>query len=79
MLRAPEGVSLVINFGMATIILIMGFAMLLTDIYGDLIQRPNRTYLGLIFLAYAGFRYMRGWQIYKRNQRDEERKRWKKL
>lgn len=77
MLRAPEGVSLVINFTMATMILLMGAALMFSDVYIDVIQRPNRTYLAFIFYFYAVFRYVRGWQVHRKNQREKERERWK--
>jgi hypothetical protein len=78
MYKQPLNVSLVVNFIMATLILFMGAVLMFTDLYTDVIQAPKRTWLAVIFFAYAGFRYMRGWQLYKKNQRDKQREEWDK-
>jgi hypothetical protein len=62
---------------MATVILIFGCALMFTDFYGDVIRKPNRTYLAFIFFAYAAFRYWRTWATYQKEKRDKQREEWK--
>ena len=66
---------------MATFILLFGLALLFTEVFaqpgqGLLIENPNRTILVFIFIFYAVYRYVRGWQLYKKNMREEKKKSW---
>ncbi len=78
MFKAPEGFTLLLNVGMATLILLLGAVMMFTNLYRDVIGGSNRTWLALIFFAYAGFRYMRAWQIHRSAKQLKQRGEWEK-
>ena len=58
-----------ITFGFSLIvvclILFFGIVLLSTDLFEDRIPRPNRTYLGFVFIAYASYRGYRANKQYK--------------
>jgi len=59
---------------MAAAFLCCGFLFLLTDFYIDNLPQPRRTWLGILFLAYSGYRGWRQYSMYKkiRQNTDEE-------
>jgi hypothetical protein len=50
---------------MAVMILIFGITLLATDVLYETIPSPNRKWIGIIFLIYAGFRGSRAFQQYR--------------
>ena len=77
-------ILLVIHFFMASVILGIAFLLLFTDVFsqpgqGLLIENPNRTILVVIFMFYAFYRFIRGWQLFKRHNREIQRKKWQKI
>jgi hypothetical protein len=51
---------------MAAVFLCCGFLFLLSNFLAENVPPPNRTYLGLLFLLYAGFRFSRQYRMYVR-------------
>jgi hypothetical protein len=50
---------------MVLVILFLGIGLLLTDVAYDTISGSRRTWMGVIFLVYAGFRAIRVYMQYK--------------
>ncbi|MFN5182041.1 MAG: hypothetical protein ACK5D5_03340 [Bacteroidota bacterium] len=68
---------------MATLVLVFGLMLLFTDVFsvpgqGLLIENPNRIILVVIFIFYSVYRYLRGWQVFKKNTRELEKKKWER-
>lgn len=83
MYKLPGNVSLITNLVMGTIILSLAFAFAFTDMLTDpkgkiVLEGASRIVLAIIFFLYAGFRFMRAWQVYNTGRREEQRKRWEK-
>ena len=57
---------------MAAVFICCGFAFLLTDFLVVNVPKPNRTYLGIVFIIYGSFRAVRQYNQYKRNLRQNE-------
>ena len=57
---------------MVLLILVMGIGLLTTDAMYDVIQKPRRTWLGWIFLVYAGFRATRLYVQFKQFKSDRD-------
>lgn len=56
---------------MAAAFLCCGFLFLLSNFLIENVPPPNRTYMGIVFLLYAGFRGTRQYNVYKRIKRGE--------
>jgi len=56
---------------MAAVFICCGFAFLLSDFLVSNVPKPNRTWLGIIFLLYGSFRGTRQYMQYKKMRRDE--------
>ena len=58
---------------MAVAFLCCGFVFLLTDVLIDNFPYPNRKWLGVLLLVYAGYRGMRQFSQFKKLQRTDEK------
>lgn len=56
---------------MAAVFIGCGFVFLCSDVLIDKLPKPNRTWLGVAFLAYGGFRAARQYNQFKRMKREE--------
>lgn len=54
---------------MAAVFLCCGFLFLCSNFMIENIPHPNRTWVGILFLLYAGFRTTRQYNLYKRLKR----------
>ena len=58
-------ITLVFGAIVVALILVMGIGLLCTTILIEKIPKPNRTYLGLVFIFYASFRAYRIFKSFK--------------
>lgn len=56
---------------MAAVFLCCGFLFICSNFLIDRVPPPNRTYIGILFLLYAGFRATRQYNLYKRLKRGD--------
>jgi DMSO/TMAO reductase YedYZ heme-binding membrane subunit len=57
---------------MAAAFLCCGFLFLLSNFLIERVPLPNRTYLGIVMLFYAGFRGTRQYKMYQRIKRGDD-------
>ncbi|MDQ3108452.1 MAG: hypothetical protein M3R17_01035 [Bacteroidota bacterium] len=66
-------ISLIISSMMLVVYLSLAYLFLFTDFVIDKVPRPNRIYVGIVFIVWGAFRAITSWFRYKRmNQEDEE-------
>jgi len=56
---------------MATLFLGCGFVFLCSDFLIERLPKPNRTWFGIIFIVYGGFRAARQYNQFKKMQRED--------
>ena len=53
---------------MAAVFICCGFAFLISDFLLANVPKPNRTYIGIVFIVYGAFRGTRQYKQYKKMQ-----------
>ena len=67
------GHKITFGFSLAVVclILFLGVMMLISDVAIDRVPKPNRTYLGIVFILYSGYRGYRANKQFKQMQNEE--------
>lgn len=67
------GNKIVVIFGAVIVafILFMGVFLLVSDLFIDKIPKPNRTYLGVVFIIYGAYRAYRIYNVFKNSHENE--------